>query len=30
LLIKVRGVSKEELIEALEGIGDHVVDAREV
>jgi len=30
LLIKVRGVSKEELIKALEGIGDHVVDAREV
>ncbi len=30
LLIKVRGVGKEELINALEEIGDHVIDAREV
>lgn len=30
ILIKVRGVSKDQLINALEAIGDHVVDAREV
>jgi acetoin utilization protein AcuB len=30
LIIKVRGVPKQELIDVLESIGDHVVDAREV
>jgi acetoin utilization protein AcuB len=30
LLIKVRDVSKDELIAKLESLGDHVVDAREV
>ena len=30
VLIKVRGVGKEQLIDALEAIDDHVVDAREV
>ena len=30
LLIKVRGVGKEELVNAFEELGDHVIDAREV
>lgn len=30
LVIKVRDVSKDQLIDTLEGIGDHVLDAREV
>ena len=30
LVIKVRDISKEQLIDTLEGIGDHVLDAREV
>lgn len=30
LIVKVQGVKKDELIPALEAIGDHVVDAREV
>lgn len=30
LIVKVQGVKKDELILALEAIGDHVVDAREV
>ena len=30
LLIKVSGVSQEQLVETLEALGDHVVDAREV
>ena len=30
LLIKVRGVSKEQLVETLEALDDHVLDAREV
>lgn len=30
LLIKVRGVNKDQLIEDLERLGDHVLDAREV
>jgi len=30
LIVKVQGVTKDRLIQALESIGDHVVDAREV
>lgn len=30
IVVKVQGVTKENLISALESIGDHVVDAREV
>jgi acetoin utilization protein AcuB len=30
LIVKVTGVTKEDLIPAIESIGDHVVDAREV
>jgi len=30
LVVKVKGVTKDKLISALESIGDHVVDAREV
>ncbi len=30
LLIKVRGVNKDQLVEDLERLGDHVLDAREV
>lgn len=30
LLIKVRGVSQTQLVDTLEGIGDHVVDIREM
>ena len=30
LIIKVRGVGKEQIINTLELLGDHVVDAREV
>jgi acetoin utilization protein AcuB len=30
LIVKVRGVAKEQIINVLEAIGDHVVDAREV
>ena len=30
LVVKVRGVSKGELVETLEALGDHVVDARDV
>jgi acetoin utilization protein AcuB len=30
LVIKVRGVSKDQLVETLEALGDHVVDARDV
>jgi len=30
LVVKVKGVTKDKLIPALESIGDHVVDAREV
>ena len=30
LVIKVRDVSKEQLVETLEALGDHVVDARDV
>jgi uncharacterized protein with ACT and thioredoxin-like domain len=30
LLIKVSGVSQGQLVETLESMGDHVVDAREV
>jgi acetoin utilization protein AcuB len=29
LVVKVRGVSKDQLVETLEALGDHVVDARE-
>ncbi len=30
LVVKVRGVSKQQLVDSLEALGDHVVDAREV
>jgi NACalpha-BTF3-like transcription factor len=30
LIIKVRGVSKDKVVKALEALGDHVIDAREV
>jgi acetoin utilization protein AcuB len=30
LIIKVRGVSKDKIVPALEALGDHVIDAREV
>lgn len=30
LIVKVRGVNKEKLVSALEALGDHVIDAREV
>jgi acetoin utilization protein AcuB len=30
LLVKVRGVSKDQLVDTLERLGDHVLDAREV
>lgn len=30
LLVKVRGVAKEQLVDTLEALGDHVLDAREV
>ncbi|MFM7581654.1 MAG: hypothetical protein ACKO9F_02895, partial [Caldilinea sp.] len=30
LIVKVTGVTKEQLISALEALGDHVVDARVV
>ena len=30
LVVKVRDVSKEQLVETLEALGDHVVDARDV
>lgn len=30
LIIKVRGVGKDKIVSALEALGDHVVDAREV
>ena len=30
LIVKVRGVSKEKIVDILEALGDHVVDAREV
>nr|WP_290668077.1 CBS and ACT domain-containing protein [Ardenticatena sp.] len=30
LLVKVRGVSKEQIVDVLEALGDHVLDAREV
>ena len=30
LVVKVRGVSKDQLVDTLEALGDHVVDAREV
>ena len=30
LVVKVRDVRKDELVEVLEALGDHVIDAREV
>jgi acetoin utilization protein AcuB len=30
LVVKVRGISKDQLVETLEALGDQVVDAREV
>jgi acetoin utilization protein AcuB len=30
LVVKVRGVRKDQLVDALEALGDHVVDARDV
>lgn len=30
LVVKVRGVSRDDLINSLEALGDHVLDARDV
>ncbi|MEI2652498.1 MAG: hypothetical protein V9G12_10145 [Microthrixaceae bacterium] len=30
LIVKVRGVGKEQIVKVLEALGDHVIDAREV
>jgi hypothetical protein len=30
LVVKVQGVNKDQLVETLEALGDHVVDARDV